>query len=387
MSDSLEPHSQIDDSHWMREALQLAKQGQGRVEPNPMVGCVLVRDGFRFGTGYHTHYGGPHAERVAIEDIRSTGFSDRLAGSTAYVTLEPCCHHGKTPPCTDLLIQVGVHRVVVALEDPFQHVAGKGIAQLRAAGIQVAVGEQSEAASELLAPYLKRTQKQLPWVIGKWAMSLDGRIATNTGDSQWISNSESRAIAHQLRSRVDAILVGRGTAETDDPLLTARLADGHPLRTALRVVVDSQLSLDKTSQLAQTAELFPTLLWAGPNADPEKARKLEKLGCHVEISSQPDADLRLEELLRFLVREHHATNVLVEGGSKLLGSLFDNRQLDECHVFIAPKIMGGTGAIAPIGGRGFSLVSETPKCYAMHQQAVGDDVYWTCRIAWKPTAH
>ncbi len=367
----------------MLAALEIARRGLGRVEPNPMVGCILVHEGVCIGQGYHSHFGGPHAERAAVDDARRKGYADRLRGSTAYVTLEPCCHQGKTPPCTRLLLDVGVRRVVVGLEDPFPDVAGKGFAQLRASGVQVEAGVQAESVRQLLAPYLKRTTTRLPWIIAKWAMSLDGRIATRDGASQWISNTESRAIVHQLRSRVDAIVVGRGTALADDPLLTARLPDGQPpLRTALRVVVDSNLSIDPKSQLVQTAQQFPTLIWSGPTADTEKIQTLKRFGCEVEVSATREADLRLDGLLKFLVQEHDATNVLVEGGSKLLGSLLDLRQIDECHAFIGPKLIGGSDAPSPIGGMGIAVIADGPRCIPLSQQFIGQDIYSQCRIDW-----
>lgn len=373
------------DSTWMQQALQLAELGQGCVEPNPMVGCVLVRDGHLISQGYHERFGGPHAECVAVSAAIRSGLKDRLPGSTAYVTLEPCCHHGKTPPCTNLLIENGIRRVVIAAKDPFLAVAGKGIEQLQAAGIQVEVGIHTTAAQELNAPYLKRVLSGRPWVIGKWAMSLDGKIATRTGNSQWISGQTSREMVHQLRSRVDAVMVGRSTAVADDPLLTARLPEGQkPLRTALRVVIDSKLSTSATSQLVATSYQFPTLIWAGPQVEKSRAEIFRSQGCRVEICDEIDEQVRLDRLLTFLASEYSATNLLVEGGQKLLGSLLDLQQIDECHAFIAPKIIGGQSAISPIGGMGVPSVSQGPRCYAVERRNLGEDVYFTCRLDWGP---
>lgn len=367
----------------MQHALQLAKLGLGYVEPNPLVGCVLVRDGKLIADGHHAHFGGLHAERAAIAAARNAGKASLLNGCTAYVTLEPCCHHGKTPPCTDLLLEVGVKRVVAAMLDPYPAVSGQGVLQLQAAGVQVDVGLECEPAQSLNAAYLKRIRSGRPWVIAKWAMSLDGRIATATGHSQWISSATSRETVHQLRSRVDAIIVGRGTAENDDPLLTARLVDNtRPARTALRVLVDSHLSLSPNSRLAQTAKQYPTLIWTGPSADSQNGEPLQKLGVRVERCNEQDNAERLDQLLQFLVREYAATNVLVEGGGQLLGSLFDLQQIDQCEVFIAPKLIGGSGAISPIAGLGVSQVPDGPICYDVSWQPSGIDQHLSCRLRW-----
>ncbi|MDZ7615653.1 MAG: bifunctional diaminohydroxyphosphoribosylaminopyrimidine deaminase/5-amino-6-(5-phosphoribosylamino)uracil reductase RibD, partial [Patescibacteria group bacterium] len=225
----------------MSRALELAARGQGFVEPNPMVGCVIARGAELIGEGWHRRYGGPHAE---IEALHLAG--PRAAGATMYVTLEPCCHHGKTPPCTEAILRAAPARVVIAQRDPFPAVAGKGIARLQAAGIQVDVGLAEAEARELNAPYLKLLGTGRPWVMAKWAMTLDGKLATRTAESQWISGPESREIVHQLRGRVDAVIVGRGTAEHDNPALTARPPGA---RSATRIVLDSGASLSLDSQL------------------------------------------------------------------------------------------------------------------------------------------
>src|SRR5579871_1062456 len=236
------------DPLFMSRALELARRGQGFVEPNPMVGCVLATDEGVVGEGWHRRFGGAHAEVEAL-----TVAGSRARGATAYLTLEPCSHFGKTPPCAPALIEAGVRRVVVAMEDPFPEVAGKGLALLRSTGVDVEVGLMRDEAAWLNAPYLRRVVDRRPWIIAKWAMTLDGKIATRTGDSQWISGRPSREIVHQLRARVDAVIVGRGTAERDDPLLTARPADGNVARVATRIVVDGGAKLSSTSQLVQTA--------------------------------------------------------------------------------------------------------------------------------------
>lgn len=383
-------------SHWMRRALDLAARGEGLVEPNPLVGCVLVADndgtrsgsssttdaGVLLGEGFHARFGEAHAERAALEDARQRGNSSRLSGATAYVTLEPCCHHGKTPPCTTALIEAGIARVVVARLDPFPQVAGQGVAALRAAGVSVEVGVEQAAAEQLLAPYLKRLRSGRPWMIAKWAMSLDGKLATRTGDSQWISGETSRGWVQELRGRVDAILVGSRTALADNPRLTARTSYIPP-RTPLRVVVDSQLQLPLHSHLATTAGQVPTLLVAGPDAPQTKAQQLRNLGCQVHVSPIADRNLRLDALLAHLASRYAATNVLVEGGGELLGSLLLLQQIDQCEVFIAPKLIGGQSAPSPIGGLGFGSLGDGPQATQWQVVPSGEDNHIRMRLNWQ----
>lgn len=363
------------DRAWMQQALELAALGQGWVEPNPMVGCVLVAEnGSEIGSGFHSRFGGAHAERVAMTDAQTRGNREQLAGSTAYVTLEPCCHHGKTPPCTEALIEAGIRRVVVCMLDPFLKVSGKGCTQLRDHGVTVQVGLGQDEAVALNAPYVKRHGTALPWVIAKWAMSLDGKIATRTGNSQWISSDESRAFVHELRGRMDAIIVGATTAKVDDPLLTARTAS-PPQRTAIRIVADSSLSLPTSSKLVQTAGDHPTLLLAGPNATPDRIDELKKCEVEVYVSQEKTQILRVQELLQYLVVKRNATNVLVEGGSKLLGSLADYQMIDQCEVFLAPVLIGGAAAPTPVSGSGIDLLSDAFQFSVVSTIQRGPDVH------------
>ncbi len=343
-----------------------------------MVGCVLVRDGVVIASGYHQRFGGPHAEREALAKLPRGA----AAGATAYVTLEPCCHHGKTPPCTDALIEAGIARVCCAMLDPFPKVSGQGVAQLRAAGIQVDVLELQEqtAVTQLLAPYLKRITQGLPYVIAKWAISLDGKMATRTGDSRWISGELSRAHAHGTRGRMDAIIVGSRTARLDNPQLTARPAGP---RVPCRVVIDSQASLAPDSHLARTAREVPVLVWASEQAPQANIHQLTAAGCRVEVCRESD---RLSELLKFLAREYHATNVLCEGGGALLGALWDAGHVDECHVYIAPKIIGGSAAVAPCLGLGAETVAATPKLEIIEQQSLGLDHFIRARVTTRSQA-
>ena len=259
-----------DDQRWMQLAIETARRGEGLVEPNPLVGCVIVHQGRPLGIGAHLRFGGAHAEINALDSVAP---EDRglLADSTAYVTLEPCSHHGQTGPCADALIEAGVGNVVVAVEDPNPVVAGQGMARLRQAGVEVRLGLLESEARQLLAPYLKRVQRGLPWTIAKWAMTIDGKIASRTGDSQWISNQASRTEVHQLRGRMDAILVGIGTALADDPMLNARTPEPPP-RVATRIVLDSAARLPLTSKLVQTADEIPVLVAVAESAEPSQSQ-------------------------------------------------------------------------------------------------------------------
>jgi diaminohydroxyphosphoribosylaminopyrimidine deaminase/5-amino-6-(5-phosphoribosylamino)uracil reductase len=357
--------SELDIWH-VRRALELAARGQGCVEPNPMVGCVVVRGAEIIGEGWHRRFGEPHAE---IEALRIAG--RRAAGATLYVTLEPCCHHGKTPPCTRAILEAGISRVVIATGDPLPQVDGGGVAELRKAGVQLEQGVLELEARSLNAPYLKLTQSGRPWILAKWAMTLDGKIATRTGSSQWISGAESRAIVHALRGRVDAIVVGRETALRDDPLLTARPPGP---RTALRVVCDSRASLRPQSRLVQTAGETPVLVAVGQEAAEPQRRRLSDAGCEVFVCQGATHAARLEALLAELGRRR-MTNVLVEGGGRLLGSLLDAGAIDEVHVFIAPKLVGGSSAPGPVAGEGIEQLSEAPSLEDCAVEQVGSDVY------------
>lgn len=339
-----------DDAHWMRLALRLAEQGRGRVEPNPMVGCVIVKDGRVLGQGFHEQFGEPHAEVNALSSVVGSA----AAGSTIYVTLEPCCHHGKTPPCTEALLRARPDRVVVAMADPFPKVDGGGLQILREAGISVTVDVCEEEARHLNAPYLKRIGKGQPWIIAKWAMTLDGKMATANGSSKWISSEEARREVHRVRGLVDAVMVGSGTARLDDPLLTARPAGP---RTPARIVVDSNASLNVTSRLVETISEAPVLVAAASTARPERLDRLHHAGCELVLCPGENHAERMEFLLRELGRRG-LTNVLVEGGSQLLGLLWDMQQIDEVHTFVAPKIIGGQNALTPVGGSGIGSMEH-----------------------------
>lgn len=334
-ADVVPPHHAWTDAETaaMRRALEIARRGEGLVEPNPMVGAVvLAPDGGVIAEGWHDRFGGPHAEAAAL-----AAAGDRARGATLVVTLEPCCHHGKTPPCTAAIVAAGIARVVIAAGDPFPAVAGGGIATLRAAGIHVATGLRAAEAVRLTAPYRKLVTTGTPWVIAKWAATRDGRVALPAGDDRWISSPESRRIVHALRARVDAIAVGSGTVLADDPLLTARPAGLRPL---LRIVLDGRGRLPPSSRLARTARESPVLVAVGAAAPSDRVAAIEATGCEVWRAPGPSPADRLRALLAELGRRR-LTNLLVEGGPHVFRTLFDAGLADETWAFVAPREAGG----------------------------------------------
>jgi len=336
----------------MQRALALAARGQGRVEPNPMVGCVIVRNGRIVGEGYHRRFGGPHAE---INALQAAGSAAR--GATTYVTLEPCCHVGKTPPCTDALLAAGVKRVVAAMRDPFPKVSGHGLEILEKAGVHVEVGLCEQEACRLNGPYLKRQRLGLPWVILKWAQSLDGKIATRTGDSKWISDEPSRKWVHRLRARVDAVVVGVGTVLADDPQLTCR--HGRVLRTAMRIVLDPHLRIPMRAKLVRTARETPTMVVTTPTlAASSHGQRLQRAGVQMmEARLTRGGELDLRDLLKQWAQAG-MSNVLVEGGGQTLGRFLDAGLADEAIVFVSHRLIGGEKAISAVGGIGPSKMSD-----------------------------
>lgn len=388
------------DAFFMRLALSEAAKGEGLTEPNPMVGCVLVHPDLKelsidrkkrladpigakisepvpriVGIGFHQRFGAPHAE---VEALNQAG--QRARGATAYVTLEPCCHYGKTPPCVEALIRAGVRRVVTAMRDPFPKVAGGGVKALRQAGVDVTVGVCRKEAESLNAPYITRLTKNRPWIIGKWAMTLDGKIATKTGSSCWVSSETSRLRVHRIRSRMDGILIGSRTAMEDDPRLTVRLPNGEkPKRIPTRIVFDSGGTLSAFSELALSARDVPLLLVFGPNALPEKKTFWEGKGAEVFSMTAPTHEQRLILLMEELARRG-MTNILCEGGGTLLGHLFDLDCLDEVYVFVAPKIVGGQSAVIPVGGEGIERMRWAVRISDPQYEQIAEDVLIRGRI-------
>jgi diaminohydroxyphosphoribosylaminopyrimidine deaminase/5-amino-6-(5-phosphoribosylamino)uracil reductase len=355
-----------EDEGWMRQALALAERGRGFVEPNPLVGAVVVQEGRLVGSGWHERYGAAHAE---INALAEAGPAAR--GATLYVTLEPCCHQGKTPPCTEAILQAGIARVVAAMTDPFPQVAGQGERRLRQAGVQYQAGACQIEARRLNAPYLTLLTQGRPYVHLKWAMTLDGKIATRTGQSRWISNAASRRLVHQLRGRMDAIIVGIGTAVADNPLLTARPPGP---RTAARIVLDSHGRLPDTCQLVRTTSVAPTIVATTAAVPQERGARLQQLRCEVlplpAREGRPDVCTLLKELGR-----RRLTNVLVEGGAAVLGAFLDADLLDEVHAFIAPRLVGGTEARTPMAGRGRDTIAEALTLDHWQVATLENDVY------------
>lgn len=348
----------------MARAFRLARRGEGRVEPNPMVGCVLVKRGRVVGEGWHHRFGGAHAEIFAL---RQAGPASR--GATAYVTLEPCCHTGKTGPCTVALIAAGVSRVVAAIEDPNPLVGGRGIAALRRAGIDVTTGVGHDQAVDLAAPFLKRMLTGRPWVIAKWAQSLDGKLATRTGDSRWISDEVMRAHAHRVRGRMDAIVVGVETVFRDDPLLTAR--SGRLRRVAIRVVVDSKLRTPPNANLVRTAGKIPTWIACTPRAPRRSEQRLRAHGCRVLRLRQDSSGLVSLTSLLDEFGTAQFSNVLLEGGGQLLGSFFDHKLIDEMHAYVCPLLIGGADAPGAWQGRGAARIHDALRLDGMRLRRLG----------------
>lgn len=359
----------------MQRALELAARARGRTSPNPMVGAVIVRDGQIVGQGYHQRAGTPHAE---IHALREAG--ERARGATVYVTLEPCVHHGRTPPCTDALIQAGVAEVHMAMLDPNPKVAGRGRQALERAGIRTVVGEAEEVARRLNAAFITWITTGRPRVIAKFAISLDGKIATRSGESQWITGYEARRRGHELRDQVDAILVGRGTVQADDPQLTTRLDGQEDVQHPLRVILDSR------GRVPLGARVFdPTLpgrtVTATTAAMPvEQRRALAQH--HVEVMVLPadeEGRVSLPHLLDTL-GEREITTLLVEGGSTVLGSFFQADLVDEVMAFIAPKIIGGQAAPGPVGGAGVARLYDAVPLTDLRVESIGSDVLITGNV-------
>lgn len=337
---------------WMQRALALALRGEGLVEPNPMVGCVLVRGQRVIAEGFHRRFGGPHAEIEALKRCSPRATN----GATAYVTLEPCCYYGKTPPCTAALITARVGRVVAAVRDPNPRVAGRGADALRKAGIRVDFGLCAPEAGVLIAPFAKWIATKRPWVILKWAQSLDGRIATRTGESKWLSDEAARAQAHRTRGRVDAIVVGVRTVLADDPELTCRA--GRPARIARRVVLDTHLRTPLSARLVRGARKIPTWIVCGRGAPAARRRSLERAGCEVLPVATAAGRVSLPAVLELLGAKGIA-RVLVEGGGQVLGGFFDAGLADEVQLFLTPRLIGGSEAPPALAGIGVAAVADS----------------------------
>lgn len=354
------------DRRHMAAALVLADRGLGRTWPNPSVGCVLVRDGRIVGRGVTAQGGRPHAETQSLDQA-----GEAARGAIAYVTLEPCAHHGQTPPCCDALIAAGVARVVVALEDPDPRTSGSGIEMLRKAGIEVEVGILADAARDQQAGFLSRVVRGRPLLTLKVAASLDGRTATHSGDSKWITGEQARRFGHLLRASHDAIMVGSGTALADDPSLTCRLP-GLATASPTRIVVDSGLRLTTNSNLAKTARDVPTWIVCGEACDISRRKDLEDAGVQVmEVRRGPDGRLALDAVLSAL-GDQGVTRLFVEGGAALATGLLRENLVDQLAWFAAPMMIGNDG-LASIAGLGVERVSDASRWRVMARRSWQDD--------------
>ncbi len=361
----------------LRRALELAEGGRGRVSPNPMVGAVLVRDGTVIGEGFHAELGDLHAERAAIEDCRGRG--EDPGGSTLFVTLEPCAHTGRQPPCTEAILEAGIARVVYASEDPTDKAAGRGPGMLRDCGVEVelATGSEAAAARLLNQAFRKRARTGRPLVAYKTAMTLDGRVASPTGDSRWISNAQSRELVHRWRAECDAVAVGIGTALADDPLLTARL-EGEA-RQPTRVVFDSGAQLPIDSALVGSVDEAPLIVVCAPEAASARRDGLEQAGAEVVVAPGRTPAARLVAALDELGRRE-IQDLLVEGGPMLAGSLFDAGEIDEVRLFIAPILVGAAEARAVLEGEGVARIADGIRPLAIGHESVGEDLLVRARL-------
>jgi diaminohydroxyphosphoribosylaminopyrimidine deaminase / 5-amino-6-(5-phosphoribosylamino)uracil reductase len=365
------------EASYLRRALELAEGGRGRVSPNPLVGAVLVRDDSVIGEGFHAELGGLHAERAAIDECRARGVDP--AGSTIYVTLEPCAHTGRQPPCTEAILKAGISRVVYASEDPTDKASGRGPGMLRDGGIEVelANGPEAAAARLLNQPFRKRARTGRPLVTYKAAMSLDGRVASPTGDSRWISSVESRELVHRWRAECDAVAVGIGTALADDPLLTARL-EGDA-RQPTRVVFDSGARLPLTSALVTSIDQAPLIVICAPEAASARRDGLERAGAEVIVATGRNDEARLEAALDELGR-HEIQDLLVEGGPTFAGALFDAGEIDQVRLFIAPVFIGAAEARAALEGTGAMRIADGVRPLATTFEQIGEDMLVRARL-------
>ena len=355
----------MSDKKYMQRALDLAQQAKGDTSPNPLVGAVIVKEDQIIAEGYHHQAGGNHAEINALQDA-----DEEVVGATMYVNLEPCTHFGKTPPCSNAIIEAGLDKVIIAMKDPNPKISGAGVEKLQEAGIEVEVGLLEEKAKELNEVFIKYITTDLPFVILKNAMTLDGKIATKTGDSKWISGSESREIVHRLRDQVDAILVGSGTVLSDNPRLTTRLPDGGTDPT--RIILDSDLDIPLEANVINQESDAATIIVTTNHAEQSKKEELISRGVKIlELGTTRKIDLKT--LLKELAHEE-ITSLLVEGGSEINSSFWEAELVDKIYYFIAPKIIGGTESVPVVGGSGVKEVKNGIKIIDKEIKQVGEDL-------------
>ncbi|MCI7738463.1 MAG: bifunctional diaminohydroxyphosphoribosylaminopyrimidine deaminase/5-amino-6-(5-phosphoribosylamino)uracil reductase RibD [Lachnospiraceae bacterium] len=355
----------MNDFTYMKTALELAKKGCGYTSPNPMVGAVIVKDDRIIGQGYHERYGDLHAERNALASC-----TESPAGATIYVTLEPCCHYGKQPPCTDAILESGITRVVVGSGDPNPAVAGKGIEILRQHGIEVVEHVLEDECLQLNEVFFHYIQTKQPFVVMKYAMTMDGKIAAYTGASKWVTGEQARQHVHQQRHKYTAIMVGVNTVLMDNPLLTCRIEHS---KNPVRIICDSHLRTPLTSQIVQTASEVPTIL-ATLCKDSERKKLYEDNGCRVlTVPESNDGHIDLSELMTILGNQYNIDSILLEGGATLNWSALKSGIVNKVQAYIAPKLFGGASAKTPVSGQGFALPSEAVFLSNSKITQLGDD--------------
>lgn len=369
-----------DNEQYMRRAIELAKLGAGKVNPNPLVGAVIVKNGQIISEGYHMVYGDLHAERNAFKNLKNP---DDAKDAEMYVTLEPCCHHGKQPPCTEAIIEHGISRVYVGSNDPNELVAGKGIQILRDAGIEVVTEFLKDECDAINPVFFHYITTRTPFVLMKYAMTLDGKIATRTGHSQWISGEESRARVQQTRNALKGIMVGIGTILNDDPRLTCRMDGG---RNPIRIICDSKLRIPLSSNVVSTAKEVSTIVaTVEPHAEynhfwNEQKAELEASGVEILVVKERDGRLDLRDLM-IKLGEKQIDGILLEGGSTLNYAALQEGIVNRIEAYVAPKIFGGAGFYTPVGGEGVELATEALGCKLISTEQIGQDILLTYEIA------
>ncbi len=348
----------------MERAIMLAKKGVGWTNPNPLVGAVIVKNGEIIGEGYHERIGGLHAERNALKNCK-----EDPKGAKMYVTLEPCCHYGKTPPCTEVVIEKGIQKVYVGNLDPNPKVAGKGIQILREHGIEVETGILEKECAELNDVFFHYIQKDTPYIVLKYAMTLDGKIASYTGDSQWITGEKAREHVHWLRHKYSSIMAGIGTVLADDPMLNARLEDANQ---PTRIICDSRLRILEQTQIIQTADRIPTII-ATLSENQEKIKRLENLGCNVWKAPEKNGHISIKALLKYL-HQINIDSVLVEGGGILNEAVMKSGYVNKVYAYIAPKILGGEKAKTPVEGKGVAKIRDALCLEGLQSRMLGQDI-------------
>ena len=381
------------DIEYMQRAIALAKKGAGFVNPNPMVGCVVVKDNEIIAEGYHEYYGGFHAERNAL-----THTTADCNGATLYVTLEPCCHYGKTPPCTEIIIEKGIKKVVVGLLDPNPLVAGKGIKILEDAGIEVVSGIEEDKIKELNKVFLKYIKTKRPYVLLKTAMTLDGKIASYTGDSKWITNEKSRHLVHKLRSEMMGIVTGIGTVKADNPMLNSRLevqqsianSQKPDIHQPIRIIVDTKASISLESNIVKTANEYRTILAVGQqsmvngqqsmvNGQQSKVEMLKSFNVEILQCEEKDCHVDINDLM-IKLGQKGIDSLLLEGGATLNAAFLQAGCVDEVYAFIAPKIIGGEHSKSPVGGQGIELMKDAIMLKDIKIETFDNDILIKCRV-------